>query len=112
MMCKLAVNEKAINDANRLYEDKHTKLKAEKKEVQSINEKLSIANKELALKDAEYDKQLALQTNGNQIENLPVKHTQKVQELDSLQNTFIEIENKIDEVHSKQIQKTTEVCRA
>jgi hypothetical protein len=107
--CKLNLNGRAINSAKELFEEKCKKIEAEKKEVKLLNERLSVAEKELALKDAEYDKQIALQTNGNQIENLPVKHSQKVQELDSLQNTFIELENKVDEVHSKQIQKITEV---
>lgn len=110
LMCKLAVIEKAKNDANKLFEEKHKFLKNEKKEVQSIHEKLAAAEKELSVKDLEYDRQLASQTNGNHIENLPVKHQQKVGELENLQSTFIDLENKIDELHSKQIQKTTDVC--
>jgi chromosome segregation ATPase len=110
LMCKLAVIEKAKNDANKLFEEKHKFLKNEKKEVQSVHEKLAAAEKELSVKDLEYDRQLASQTNGNHIENLPVKHQQKVGELENLQSTFIDLENKIDELHSKQIQKTTDVC--
>ena len=108
-MCKLAEAEKRANEYDRAFDEKFKFVKSEKKELIALREKLANAEKELASKDAEYDKQLAIQSTGNQMENLPVKHAQKVQELDSLQNTFIDIENKIDELHSKQIQKTSEV---
>ena len=109
LMCKLAEKEKVNQAAIINNNEKHKYAKCQKKEVTTLKEKLALAEKELAIKDAEYDKQLQLQSSSGVIENLPVKHSQKVQELDSLQNTFIDLETKIDGLHSKQILKTTEV---
>lgn len=78
----------------------------EKKEICVLKEKLANSEKEIAIKDSEYDKQLA---SGKQIDNLPTRHAQKLQELESLQNIYVELETKTDELHMKLIQKTQEV---
>ncbi len=88
------------------YEERVKRTKNEKNDTKVLKDKLKQAEKEIAIKDIEYDKQLA---SGNQMDNLPIKHVQKVQELENAQNVFVELENKKDELHMKIMQKTQEV---
>ena len=107
---KLEAVEKSCSESTRKFEEKLKFAKGEKIQVNSLKEKLDASEKELAIKDSEYDKQLKIQRGGNNvIENLPVKHSQLVQELDTLQNSFLELENKVGDLYFNQIQKTTEV---
>ena len=80
--------------------------KMQKKETCMIKEKLINSEKEIAIKDIEYDKQLA---SGKQIDNLPTRHAQKLKELESLHNIYVDLETKTDELHMKLMQKSEEV---
>jgi hypothetical protein len=80
--------------------------KKDKKELQSAKENLEKYEKEKAIKDALYDKQLS---KGNQLEAISIRSTQKFQELENLQNAYVELEEKTDELHSKLLQKTQNV---
>ena len=60
----------------------------------------------LKVKDAEYDKQLA---SGKQLDKLPAKHSQKLQELEQLQNEFVDTEREIEELQSKVLLHSQEV---
>jgi hypothetical protein len=105
--------ERQLEEEEKLFTGKKTELeelvktnKMDKKEICMLKDKLTNAEKEIAIKDGEYDKQLA---SGKQIDNLPTRHAQKLQELESLQNIYVELETKTDELHMKLLQKTQEV---
>ncbi len=102
----LSEEERQFTKEKSECEERVKRTKNEKNDVKVLKEKLKQAEKEIAIKDIEYDKQLA---SGNQMDNLPIKHAQKVQELENAQNVFVELENKKDELHMKIMQKTQEV---
>ena len=62
---------------------------------------------ELALKDIEYDKQLA---SGKKMDNLVNRHAQKVQQLDNLQNTYVDLGNQKEDLQKKLLKKSAVVA--
>jgi hypothetical protein len=78
----IAEDEKGLNKDKNEFDELCKIIKADSKDVRSLKEKLKQAEEEIFIKDSEYDKQLS---SGNQLDNLPVKHAQKVQELENLQ---------------------------
>ncbi len=77
--------------------------------IQTTTEKntLNQMEEELALKDIEYDKQLA---SGKKMDNLVNRHAQKVQQLDNLQNTYVELGNQKEDLQKKLLKKSGEVA--
>jgi uncharacterized protein YlbG (UPF0298 family) len=106
---KQSVLDKEIETMKKQYEEELKSFKTEKKELISIREKLDAEEAVLASIEAAYDKQMAMNSVDTQMDNLPERHAQKLRELDSLQNRYIDLTNHIGELHSKQIQKTTQI---
>jgi hypothetical protein len=77
-----------------------------KKEANERKEKIAEHEKILKVKDIEYDKQLA---RGLKMDNLPTKYAQTSQELNTMQDKYVESETKIEELQMKLMQKTQEV---
>lgn len=88
------------------YEDRIKRNGILKNECASLKEKVDIMERDVAVKEAQYDRQLA---SGKQLGNLPVKHSQTVKDLENLQNILSEIENEKDELYIVLNQKSLEV---
>jgi hypothetical protein len=87
-------------------EEKRKIFNMKKNENIIQREKLIRMEEEVALKDAEYDKQLA---SGKQMDNLVNRHQQKVQKLDQLQNNYMDLGKQKDDLQSKVMRKSAEV---
>lgn len=98
--------EKEYQKTRGRLEDRGKQNKLHRDEIKASKEKLAQAEAEMAMKDAQYDKQLA---SGKQMDNLPVKFSQKEQELENLQNVFVELDQKKDSLHSKIMQRVQEI---
>lgn len=100
--------ESEIAKAAKELDERLKRIPILKNNVKNLKEKLDISEREIAVKDAQYDKQLS---SGKQMDNLPIKHAQKAQEVESLQNALIDLENKKDDLHMAILRKTEEVRR-
>ena len=69
-------------------------------------EKLNRMVEEVAFRGAEYDKQLS---NGKQMENLVNRNQNKVNQLDQLQNNFMDLGKQKDDLQSKVMKKSAQV---
>ena len=87
-------------------EERLKRIKLLRDDNQALKSTLELAECEMAHKDAEYDKQLK---SGKQMDNLPQRHAQRIQELENLQNVFVDLENKKDELHMRLMQRTNDV---
>ncbi|RNA17319.1 hypothetical protein BpHYR1_053930, partial [Brachionus plicatilis] len=87
------------------YEDRIKRNDILKNECATLREKVNCMEHEVAVKEAQYDRQLA---SGKQLGNLPIKHSQTVKDLEDLQNLLSEIESEKDELYIVLNQKSLE----
>jgi hypothetical protein len=106
LLRQLAEEERLWNEEKIDLEDRSNRVKIKRKDLISSKEKLKNLEDEIAKKDSLYDKQIS---SGKELDNLPTRHAQKLQQLENLQNVFVELENKTDELHCKLMQKSQEV---
>ena len=103
---ELAEEERLAAAEAAAFDEQYKGAKAKKKELYAFKEKMKKDEEILKVKDAEYDKQLA---SGKQLDKLPAKHSQKLQELEQLQNEFVDTEREIEELQSKVLLHSQEV---
>ena len=100
-------NEKKLKKLKEEGEERKKKIKAKRHDNVEVKSTLANMEAEVAVKDAEYDKQLA---SGKKVENLQNRHSQKAKELEALQTAFVDLEEKKDELQMQLMNKTQEVC--
>lgn len=98
--------EIALSNEKLDYEDRLKRNGILKNECANLKDKVNLMEREVAVKEAQYDRQLST---GKQLGNLPVKHSQTVKDLENLQNMLSEIESEKDELYIVLNQKSLEV---
>lgn len=101
---KFNENEKRLAAADNDLAKK--RIQARRARNAELRASLMQMEEEIKLKDATYDKQLE---SGKKVENLQNRHSQKAKELESLQTTFVDLEEKKDQLQMELMNKTQEV---
>ncbi|CAF0775249.1 unnamed protein product [Brachionus calyciflorus] len=106
---QLEEEEDAINKEMQEYEDRVKRNGLLKSECANLKEKVIQMEREVAAKDAQYERQLA---SGKNLGNLPTKHAQTLKELENLQNQVAELDNEKDELYIQLNQKSIDAKNA
>ena len=96
----------SITNLKETEEETIRSIKIDRNDLIGLKEKAEKLEFEMNAKEKLYNDQIKIDKN---IRNIQIKHVQKVQELEKLQNTFFELENKKDEAHCKLAQRSQEV---
>lgn len=99
-------HEKKVKKMREENEERKKRIKLKKQSNAELRQTLANMEAEIAIKDVEYDKQLA---SGKKVENLQNRHSQKAKELEALQTAFVDLEEKKDELQMQLMNKTQEV---
>lgn len=103
---KLTENEKLLETTRKETEEKRKKLKLLRAKAGKLRGSLKEDTVDIKSKEIQYDKQLK---SGMQVQSLQNRSLQKAKELESLQITFVDLEEKKDELQMLLMNKTQEV---
>ena len=87
-------------------QDKATILKAQKEEICGLNQRMQTSERELNLREIEYNQQ---KSTCKDLDKIAKKHSQKFQELEALQTNYNDLDVYCDELQKKLMIKSQEV---